>query len=47
MAQTFEDAGKFGKVSKSTTGCVVTSGSNPPIWDIAKNEQNCNAVYLY
>ena len=40
------NAGKFGKVSQSTADCVDTA-PNPPIWDIRKNQQNCNAVYLY
>lgn len=40
------NAGKFGKVSQSSADCVDTA-PNPQIWDIAKNQQNCNAVYLY
>ncbi|MFT4581318.1 MAG: prepilin-type N-terminal cleavage/methylation domain-containing protein [Gammaproteobacteria bacterium] len=35
----------FGAVALSTAGCVATG--TPPIWNIAGNEQLCNAVYLY
>ncbi len=36
----------FGEIGQSVTGCVDT-GEDPPIWDIATNEEQCNAVYLY
>ena len=38
--------GVFGPISNSSTDCVVTSDT-PPTWDIATNQQLCNAVYLY
>lgn len=38
--------GTFGTLSQSTADCVATAG-DPDIWDIATNEQLCNAVYLY
>ena len=38
--------GAFGALSHSTADCVST-GATPPIWDIATNQQLCNAVYLY
>lgn len=38
----------FGPIAESTADCVsVSGGSQPAIWNIAKNEQNCNGVYLY
>lgn len=38
--------GTFGTISQSTADCVDTA-TTPPTWDIAANEQLCNAVYLY
>ena len=35
-----------GAIGQSTAACVDT-GITPPIWDIASNEQLCNAIYLY
>ncbi|RME34778.1 MAG: prepilin-type N-terminal cleavage/methylation domain-containing protein [Gammaproteobacteria bacterium] len=32
-------------VFDSSSDCVSTD--NPPIWDINKNQQECNAIYLY
>mgnify|MGYP000210952994 CR=1 FL=1 len=46
VRQGLTSGGTFGKISQSQANCVDES-STPPIWDIAKNEQNCNAVYLY
>ena len=39
--------GTFGTISQSTAACVTTPSGGLPIWDIAANEQLCNAVYLY
>jgi len=39
---TFSDNG----IALSTADCVNTTTS-PPIWDIAVNQQLCNAIYLY
>lgn len=36
----------LGAAAESTAACV-DSGESPAIWDIAGNEQDCNAVYLY
>ena len=36
----------LGAAAQSTAACVDT-GESPAIWDIAGNEQDCNAVYLY
>jgi hypothetical protein len=36
----------LGDAGMSSTTCVDSS-KTPPIWDIAANEQLCNAVYLY
>lgn len=36
----------YGEVAQSTAACVDATES-PPIWDIAGNEEICNAVYLY
>ena len=36
----------FSDIGQSTADCV-NSSATPPIWDIARNEQNCNGVYLY
>lgn len=33
-------------LGQSNAGCIDT-GQTPAIWDIAGNEQDCNAVYLY
>jgi len=38
--------GVFGTISQSSSDCVDTTAT-PPIWDIAANQQLCNAVYLY
>lgn len=38
--------GTFGTISQSSADCVNAT-FNPPIWDIAANQQLCNAVYLY
>lgn len=38
--------GTFGTISQSSADCVDTTDT-PPIWDIATNQQLCNAVYLY
>lgn len=46
VRQGLTSGGVFGKISQSQANCV-DEGSTPPIWDIAQNEQNCNAVYLY
>ena len=39
-------SGTFGTISQSSADCINTT-TNPPIWDIAKNQQSCNGVYLY
>lgn len=39
-------SGTFGTISQSSTDCVNDTPT-PPIWDIATNQQLCNAVYLY
>lgn len=39
---TFSDNG----IAHSSASCV-NSTTSPPIWDIASNEQLCNAIYLY
>ena len=36
----------FGEVGQSSDACVDAT-KTPPIWDIAGNEEICNAVYLY
>ena len=46
VRQAVTSGGHFDKISQSQTACVDT-GPTPDIWDIAKNEQNCNGVYLY
>lgn len=46
VRQAVTDGGQFGSISQSKALCVET-GPTPDIWDIAKNEQNCNGVYLY
>jgi len=46
VRQGVTSGGVFDTVSQSKSDCVDTSPT-PDIWDIAKNEQNCNAVYLY
>jgi prepilin-type N-terminal cleavage/methylation domain-containing protein len=38
--------GTFGAISHSTADCVDGT-VNPDIWDIASNQQLCNAIYLY
>ena len=38
--------GTFGTISQSSADCVNATVT-PPIWDIATNQQLCNAVYLY
>ena len=45
LRQAVTSGGQFESISQSQTACVETK--DPPIWDIAKNEQNCNGVYLY
>lgn len=38
----------LGTNAESSAACVTTpTGGGPDIWDIAHNEQDCNAVYLY
>ena len=46
LRQAVTTGGHFKKISQSQSTCVDT-GQKPYIWDIAKNEQNCNGVYLY
>lgn len=46
VRQGVTSGGTFDTVSQSKADCV-DKGPTPDIWDIAKNEQNCNAVYLY
>ena len=46
VRQAVTEGGHFDKISQSKATCVDT-GPTPDIWDIAKNEQNCNGVYLY
>ena len=46
VRQAVTGTGKFDTISQSKSACVNT-GLTPVIWDIAKNEQNCNGVYLY
>ncbi len=36
----------FGEAGQSTAACV-DSAVTPPIWNIAGNEEICNAIYLY
>ncbi|MEX2480812.1 MAG: prepilin-type N-terminal cleavage/methylation domain-containing protein [Gammaproteobacteria bacterium] len=38
--------GTFEEISHSSADCVNETTS-PPIWDIATNQQLCNAVYIY
>ena len=45
LRQAVTAGGHFKTLSQSKSTCV--SGEKPSIWDIAKNEQNCNGVYLY
>ncbi len=46
VRQAVTSGGHFGTISQSKADCVDSSPT-PDIWDIAKNEQDCNAVYLY
>ena len=46
VRQAVTDGGHFNDISHSQPACVDTTPT-PNIWDIAKNEQNCNGVYLY
>jgi prepilin-type N-terminal cleavage/methylation domain-containing protein len=46
VRQAVSSGGVFEEISRSSSACVQNTPA-PPIWDIAKNEQNCNAVYLY
>lgn len=39
-------SGTFGTISQSTADCIDDTGT-VPIWDIATNQNQCNAVYLY
>ena len=45
VRQAVISGGTFEEISNSKADCV--DAQTPAIWDIAKNEQNCNAVYLY
>ena len=45
LRQAVTSGGTFDEISSSKTDCV--DAKTPAIWDIAKNEQNCNGVYLY
>jgi prepilin-type N-terminal cleavage/methylation domain-containing protein len=40
------EGGTFGPLSHSSADCVDSS-QTPPVWNIAGNQQLCNAVYLY
>jgi len=46
LRQALTGGGTFGTISQSSADCFDGSVT-PPIWDIAKNAQSCNAVYLY
>ena len=46
VRQAVTSGGEFDDHSQSKADCVTTTGT-PVTWDIAKNEQNCNGVYLY
>ena len=46
LRHTVTAGGKFGALSVSTADCVDLT-TNPPIWDIATNQQLCNGIYLY
>ncbi len=46
LRHALDDGATFGAIAQSSASCV-DEGENPPIWDIAGNEQICNAVYLY
>ena len=46
VRQAVTQGGHFDKISQSKSNCVDAQPT-PNIWDIAKNEQNCNGVYLY
>ncbi len=46
LRHTVTSGATFGEIGQSTAGCVDTT-KTPPIWDIAGNEEMCNAIYLY
>lgn len=46
LRQAVTSGGKFEEISQSSDDCVNKTPT-PSIWDIAKNQQNCNGVYLY
>jgi prepilin-type N-terminal cleavage/methylation domain-containing protein len=46
LRQAATSSAALGDAGMSSTTCVDSS-KTPPIWDIAANEQLCNAVYLY
>jgi prepilin-type N-terminal cleavage/methylation domain-containing protein len=46
MRHALSEGAEFGDTAHSTATCVLATGT-PPIWNIAGNEQLCNAVYLY
>lgn len=45
MRHALTSGAAFGAIAHSTSTCVADG--TPPIWNIAGNEQLCNAVYLY
>jgi len=46
MRHALSAAATLGAPAQSTAACVLTTAT-PPIWNIAGNEQLCNAIYLY
>lgn len=46
LRQAVTSGAALGDAGQSTAACV-DSDESPAIWDIAGNEQDCNAVYLY
>lgn len=46
MRHALTSGATFGEIGQSVVGCV-DNGETPPIWNIAGNEEMCNAVYLY
>jgi prepilin-type N-terminal cleavage/methylation domain-containing protein len=46
MRHALTSGATHGVTAQSTAACVDGS-TNPPIWNIAGNEQLCNAIYLY
>ncbi len=44
LRATKQTGGDYGAISDRSTGCVDTTNK---IWDVAKETQDCNSIYLY